>query len=192
MISAQKLEELRNAYLILAQMMDFPEEELLTSDFLAEVKGLFPETEEKAEVIAILEALQGKNLMVLKEEYTGIFELNKRITLYTTYYRFDDSRERGGVLAKLKMLYEMFGVSLDAAELTDYLPSMLEFLGMGEWAGDERLEDLQLLFDVLEDGTYEILQAAKEIQDEPYIRLISVIRNTLRYALINERKEVNG
>ncbi|EUJ46011.1 hypothetical protein [Listeria rocourtiae] len=55
-----------------------------------------------------------------------------------TFYKFEDARERGQMLAKLKVLYEMFGLLPDDAELTDYLPLMLEFIDAGDWYMDER------------------------------------------------------
>jgi nitrate reductase delta subunit len=187
-ISISELERLRKGFLLLAQAVDFPDAEVQSADFAAEVNEFFPEIAEKAQFLEILNDFQGLGFQELQESYTSLFELNKRVTLYCTYYRFEDSRERGGVLAKLKMLYEMFGVELEQAEMTDYLPTMLEFLGLGIWTDgpvvDARIEDMNLLFSVLEDGTYEILQHAKERSEEPYIKLVRLIRSLLRYCVV--------
>jgi nitrate reductase delta subunit len=188
-IDVRELERLRTGYQLLSQAIDAPDAELLAPTFLREAEVFFPEIEEKAKFVEIVKSFQTQPLQTLQERHTQLFELNKKITLYATYYRFEDSRERGGVLAKLKMLYEMFGVSLDQSELTDYLPTMLEFLAYGDWDNDHgRLEDMNLLFSVLEDGTYEILQHAKDLTNEPYIDLVRVIRSVLRYAVIREQK----
>lgn len=181
-ISIVELERLRKGFLLLSQVVDFPEEDTHHPYFIEEIKRFFPEVPEKAEFIAAMEQLQAMSLQAMKEEYTALFELNKRVTLYSTYYRFEDSRERGGVLAKLKMLYEMFGVELDMSEMTDYIPTMLEFLGLGSW-DEERIGDMSLLFSVLEDGTYEILQQAEELGNVPYISIIRIIRKVLRYCV---------
>lgn len=192
-IDVLELERLRKGFLLLSQAIDFPDEEVRSLAFSQEVAQFFPEISEKAQFLNVLEHFQAQSLQELQEAYTGLFELNKRVTMYCTYYRFEDSRERGGVLAKLKMLYEMFGVELDQAEMTDYLPTMLEFLGLGEWVNgavqDARIEDLNLLFSVLEDGTYEILKQAKEEADGPYLELIRVIRSSLRYCLVKNGME---
>jgi len=177
-IDLEAVRQLQSTFAVLSQIIDYPE-------------GEFPETE-NAELQSLINELRQFDLIALQEKYSTLFELNKRLTLYMTYYRFEDSRERGTILAKLKMLYEMFGVSLDKAELTDYLPAMLEFLAVADFEGEagKRVEDLKLLFSVLEDGTYELLQHAKEFEEEPYIRLIHLIRIILRKCIINKKEEV--
>lgn len=188
MIDYKQLKTLKNGFLLLSQILDFPEAEILSPSFLTEAENLFPEIPEKADFLSNLTALQEQNLQSLQENYTSLFELNKRVTLYCTYYKLKDSREQGNVMAKLKMLYEMFGVELEQSELTDYLPTMLEFLGVGEFdAEDERIDDLNLLFSIIEDGTYEILQHAQEFDDEPYIKLVKIVRNTVKHCMIQER-----
>ncbi|MCL2112370.1 MAG: nitrate reductase molybdenum cofactor assembly chaperone [Streptococcaceae bacterium] len=188
-INVRELERLRKSFLLLSQAIDFPDDEVRSQEFAMEVLKNFPQIPEKNQFLSVLKEFQAKSLQELQENYTGLFELNKRITMYCTYYRFEDSRERGGILAKLKMLYEMFGVELDMAEMTDYLPTMLEFLGLGVWTDgpveDTRIEDLNLLFSVLEDGTYEILKQAEELVDEPYLDLVRLIRSSLRYCIID-------
>ena len=90
-----------------------------------------------------------------------------------------DSRERGTVLAKLKMLYEMFGVAEATSELSDYLPLLLDFLACGDYLDDPRRVDLQLALSVIEDGTYNLLANAAADSDNPYIKLIQVTRNII-------------
>lgn len=102
-----------------------------------------------------------------------------------------DSRERGTVLAKLKMLYEMFGVSIEGSELSDYLPMMLEFLAYGDFDGDYRKQDFKLAFQVIEDGTFELLKNAQAEIDDPYFQLIKVIRAELR-SCIEMEVSANG
>ena len=91
-----------------------------------------------------------------------------------------DSRERGTVLAKLKMMYEMFGLTTVSSELADFLPLLLEFLAYGHFADDPRQQDIKLAFQVIEDGTYTMLQNAAAELDDPYFRLLQVVRAELR------------
>ncbi|WP_159723253.1 nitrate reductase molybdenum cofactor assembly chaperone [Enterococcus sp. CSURQ0835] len=177
MIDTKRLTTLRPSFLVLSQLLDFPEESTVP---LAELTEILPAGHEKTMILTWAEKLAQQSLQTRQEQFTHLFELNKQITLYCTYYRFKDGKERGVVLAKLKMLYEMFGVTLEQAELTDYLPVMLEFLAVGQWQADPRIADLQFLFSVLEDGTYELLQHAKEYATEPYIQLIREVRNLLK------------
>lgn len=109
------------------------------------------------------------------------------MTLYLSYYRFEDSRERGGLLAEMKLLYEMFGTELQQPELTDYLPTILEFLFYSNWENDDRFQELSLIFSVLEDGTYKILQRNKAIEDLAYIKLIALIREELKTCILTEK-----
>ena len=61
------------------------------------------------------------------------------------------------MLAKLKVLYEMFGLKMIDNELSDYLPLMLQFLQVARWENDVRAEDnLKLIIMIIEDGTYEM------------------------------------
>lgn len=191
LIDQAELLKLQPAFSYLSQAIDFPDEVFLSQSFLSSVQTEFPEIPEKQKFLEILESLRKYNLIDLKAHYSNLFELNKRLTLYMTYYKLSDSREQGGVLAKLKMLYEMFGVSLEKAELTDYLPTMLEFLAVASFTNEksERLIDLSFCFSILEDGSYELLQKAKELTNEPYIDLISVIRKVLKYCITIENEE---
>ena len=179
-IKTNDIRELSAEFDLMSRLIDYPTEEL------AELSA-----DKDSELSEILCQLQAQPLQELQEHYIELFEMNKKMTLYLTFYRFEDSRERGGMLAKLKMLYEMFGVSLPNAELTDFLPAMLEFLSVGDFEDEspERLRDLELLFSVMEDGTYQLLQAFKGIENEPYHDLIQYIRRILRRCVSVEAVE---
>ena len=69
------------------------------------------------------------------------------------------------MLAKLKVLYEMFGLEMVDNELSDYLPLMLEFLYVAQWQNDDRAEDnIEFVIMVIEDGTYAMLQQLRDRQ----------------------------
>ncbi|KRL67505.1 nitrate reductase molybdenum cofactor assembly chaperone [Companilactobacillus versmoldensis DSM 14857 = KCTC 3814] len=161
-------------------MIDYPTQEILDPKFLEDFKKNYPETAHKDELIEIINAMQVYSLEEIKTHYVSLFELNNRYTLYMTYYKMTDSRERGQVLAKLKMLYEMFGVQIEGTELSDYLPLMLEFLTYSDWKDDYRQQDLKLLFSVIEDGTYNLLEKSEEQSDDLYFRTVSIIRSEMR------------
>ena len=50
-----------------------------------------------------------------------------------TFNKFDTQKERGQMLAKLKVLYEMFGLKMVDNELSDFLPLMLQFLQVADF-----------------------------------------------------------
>lgn len=187
MIDKQQLLAIRPAFYFLATMMDYPSEELFSSSFLKEAATEYPNTKQKEAVLAILHEFQQTTIEDLRQTFVEHFELNKRLTLYLSYYRFEDSRERGGLLAEMKLLYEMFGTELQQPELTDYFPTILEFLFYSNWENDDRFQELSLIFSVLEDGTYKILQRNKAIEDLAYIKLIALIREELKTCILTEK-----
>ena len=126
----------------------------------------------------------------IEEMYVKTFDFEKDSTLYMTYFKFEDTKERGQMLAKLKVMYEMFGLNMPDEELSDFLPLMCEFLYAAEWRGDDRAqESFAMLFAVLEDGTYHLLKALEK-QNSPYYYVIKALRETLK-ACINKAVDTN-
>ena len=116
----------------------------------------------------------------IKEIYTKTFDFQKDCALYMTYFKFEDAKERGQMLAKLKILYEMFGLQMPDEELPDYLPLMCEFLYAAEWKGDPHAaENFKMLIMVLEDGTFHLLKALEKLES-PYFHLVKALRETLK------------
>ncbi|MCI1986375.1 MAG: nitrate reductase molybdenum cofactor assembly chaperone [Lactobacillus sp.] len=191
MIDIQKLDTVKTGFTYLSRLLDYPTADLLTPEFVAGVQQDYAETPHKADLLALVAELQQESLEALQTHYVGLFELNNRYTLYMTYYKLTDSRERGQVLARLKMLYEMFGVRVQGTELPDYLPLMLEFLAYSDWQTDQRQQDLSLLFAVIEDGTHELLQRAEVAQADPYFRLVALVRAEFKDCLATPAKGVS-
>lgn len=125
----------------------------------------------------------------IQEVYTRTFDFEKKTTLYMTYNKFTEQKERGQMLARLKVLYEMFGLEMPKGELSDFLPLMLEFLYAADWRGDDRAqESLTLVVMVIEDGTYELMQSLGE-QNSPYFHLIKALRETLKTCVVEQQQE---
>jgi nitrate reductase molybdenum cofactor assembly chaperone NarJ/NarW len=74
-------------------------------------------------------------------EYVRTFDFDRRSTLHLTYHTLGDRRQRGLELVKLKRRYAEAGLELDAAELPDYLPVMLEFAALEPEAGEALLNE---------------------------------------------------
>ena len=77
------------------------------------------------DLIAFRNVMMTFSLSEIKAIYT-IHLILRKAPLYMTYNKFDTQKERGQMLAKLKVLYEMFGLEM-VDELSDYLPLMLQF-----------------------------------------------------------------
>ncbi|WP_313890883.1 nitrate reductase molybdenum cofactor assembly chaperone [Psychrobacillus sp.] len=132
------------------------------------------------------EAVHAYSLDDIQELYVQTFDFQKSATLYMTYFKFEDAKERGQMLAKLKVMYEMFGLNMPAEELSDYLPLICEFLYAAEWIGDPRAKDsFNILFAVLEDGTYNLVKALEEFKS-PYYPLVKAFRETVKACLMRE------
>ncbi len=79
------------------------------------------------------------------EEYVQTFELSPTCPLYLGCYRFEEptgcvnaaNSQRNMYMIELINIYKHFGLALDAGELPDYLPLMIEFL----WLSLQRRED---------------------------------------------------
>ncbi|KGL37692.1 nitrate reductase molybdenum cofactor assembly chaperone [Listeria newyorkensis] len=178
MINYALLDEKRAVFGAISAVLSYPEKRFINDRFL--LLETFENPKTLALITAFWEEISALTLGEITETYVDTFDFNKKTTLYMTFYKFEDARERGQMLAKLKVLYEMFGLLPDDAELTDYLPLMLEFIDAGDWYLDERSGDsIELLIGVIEDGSYHLLQALEEAGN-PYRFVIEAMRNELR------------
>ncbi|MFD1418065.1 nitrate reductase molybdenum cofactor assembly chaperone [Companilactobacillus keshanensis] len=196
MINIEKLNSLKQGFVYLSRLLDYPTGSLLTDDFVNDFKTEYSETPSKKKLLNIIYKMQRYSLEELKTHYVSLFELNNRYTLYMSYYKMTDSRQRGQLLAKLKMLYEMFGVRIDGTEMSDYLPLMLEFLAFSDWKHDDRQQDLKLLFSVIEDGTFNLLENSKVQSEDMYFEIIKIVRAEFKSCLeensVQEEGKSNG
>ena len=170
MIDFERLTTLKNTFVILAWLIDYPDKETFSDELRQQVvHDQALSTATRGEILSLFDELASLPSIERQEMYTHLFEMNRRYTLYMSYYKMTDSRERGTILARLKVLYEMFGVSEATSELSDYLPLLLEFLAYGDYLNDPRRQDIQLVLSVIEDGTYTLLKNAVTDGDNPYI-----------------------
>lgn len=189
-INFKRLAGLKKTFALLSLLVDYPTATTFTDENRQRIIGDQElASDEKDQLLALFDQLAQPALLEQQTIFTGLFEMNRRYTLYMSYYKMTDSRERGTLLAKLKMLYEMFGISEVTSELSDYLPLMLEFLAYGDYLGDPRRNDLQLALGVIEDGTYNLLQNAVADSDKPYIKLIEFTRDLLGSCMKTEVKK---
>ncbi|MCG5036028.1 nitrate reductase subunit beta [Lactiplantibacillus plantarum] len=179
-INFKQLTTMQPTLVTLSRLIDYPDEMTFATATRQNIVTGYPATVQKAKLLAAFDELAAQPLLAQQAHYAGLFEMNKRYTLYMSFYKMTDSRERGTILAKLKMMYEMFGLTTVSSELADFLPLLLEFLAYGHFADDPRQQDIKLAFQVIEDGTYTMLQNATAELDDPYFRLLQVVRAELR------------
>ncbi|MCD8918496.1 nitrate reductase molybdenum cofactor assembly chaperone [Staphylococcus gallinarum] len=161
-----------------AQLLDFPNKQTFKSETF---KQIVDETQPSyEELIAFKAEIEQYSLIEVQQLYSDTFDFNKKAPLYMTYNKFDTQKERGQLLAKLKVLYEMFGLKMVDQELSDFLPLMLEFLSVANWNDDDRaIDNIEFVIMIIEDGTFAISEQLAESQN-PYYHLIRSLRKTLK------------
>lgn len=178
MINLDRLYEYKPSFHFFAQQLMYPEKLDFHPTLLEQSFDLHDPT--YGYVQTYWEQMHQYTMDEIKEIYTETFDFQKECALYMTYFKFEDAKERGQMLAKLKILYEMFGLQMPDEELPDYLPLMCEFLYAAEWKGDPNAtENFKMLIMVLEDGTFHLLKALEQLES-PYFHLVKALRETLK------------
>lgn len=188
-INLQKLAQYQESLGYLGQQINFPEKLTFHPNVLQEtIEASHPAYED---LCAFREIIMNYSLSEIKAIYTDTFDFSKNYPLYMTYNRFDTQKERGQMLAKLKVLYEMFGLKMIDNELSDYLPLMLQFLQVARWENDVRAEDnLKLIIMIIEDGTYEMANHLAK-NNNPYAYVIKALRQTLKACIVSNKEVGN-
>lgn len=156
-------------------LLSYPDDELVAQR--ASLARHVPETE-PARARAALERFcvwwASEDPGALQRHYVETFDLDRRCSLYLTFYGEGDKRTRGSALLRLKQMYRAAGLPLAGTELPDYLPAMLEFAadapdGCGRIMLREHRAAIELLRLSLRDRgtTYgELLNAVHEVLGE--------------------------
>ncbi|WP_426787105.1 nitrate reductase molybdenum cofactor assembly chaperone [Staphylococcus capitis] len=189
MINLQKLAQYQESLGYLGQQINFPEKLTFHPNVFQEtIEASHPAYED---LCAFREIIMNYSLSEIKAIYTDTFDFSKNYPLYMTYNRFDTQKERGQMLAKLKVLYEIFGLKMIDNELSDYLPLMLQFLQVARWENDVRAEDnLKLIIMIIEDGTYEMANHLAK-NNNPYAYVIKALRQTLKACIVSNKEVGN-
>lgn len=189
MIDLNKLYEEKDIFHFFSEHLSYPNKSPFYLDKLEEV---FPPTHPSyVEVVNYWNLMKDKRLDELQTMYTELFDFQKDATLFMTYVKYEDSKERGQMLARLKVLYEMFGLSMPKGELADLLPLMCEFIYAAEWKGDPRAQtSFSLLLAVLEDGSYHLMNALEKYKS-PYYHLIKGMREAFKACIIQKEVSAN-
>ena len=115
---------------VLAHLLRYPD---------AELRAHLPEVQQPladeaalpaarlAELQALLQYLGTQSALDVESEYVELFDRGRRTALHLFEHVHGDSRDRGPAMIDLLQTYEKAGLYLDANELPDYLPVVLEF-----------------------------------------------------------------
>lgn len=108
-----------------AVLLGYPDGQLL--ERLPVLRAALAEVGAADGVAELLDWLTARPLEQVQADYVQEFDLSRRHSLHLTYWTDGDTRRRGEALAAFKQVYRAHGAELDAAELPDYLPLVLEF-----------------------------------------------------------------
>ncbi len=116
---------------VLARLLAYPEQPLLDAvsqmvDVLNSEKWL--PTSLRGRLKAFMHGMAIRPLMDLQEEYVVLFDRGRALSLHLFEHVHGESRDRGQAMVDLLELYRAGGLELNARELPDYLPLMLEYL----------------------------------------------------------------
>jgi nitrate reductase delta subunit len=157
---------------VLARLMAYPEQPLLDAaprmiEVLRSESWFSGALTRRLE--AFVQRLASRPVTELQEEYVALFDRGRALSLHLFEHVHGESRARGQAMVDLLEHYRAGGLELDARELPDYLPLMMEYLSTrprreaDELLGDamavivligarlaERKSDYAVLFDALE------------------------------------------
>ena len=159
----------RPPYKLISLLLQYPSEELLEQRAeLAQAIAELPTGRAKDGVERFFAHFESSPPLDLQQEYVKTFDLQKRSSLYLTFYTDGDTRKRGMALLRLKRIYSAVGLPLGGRELPDYLPAMLEFADLApDGLGDHILAEHRTALEVLR-------MHLKEVKS-PYVDLLEVV-----------------
>ena len=115
-------------YPILSALLCYPEQDLL--DALPEIDAALAEWPQAQATLAPLgDLLKTNTLIELQENYVATFDRNPAHSLHLFEHVHGESRDRGQAMVDLIDEYRREGFEPAEAELPDYVPLFLEFLG---------------------------------------------------------------
>ncbi|MDT6964450.1 nitrate reductase molybdenum cofactor assembly chaperone [Cupriavidus sp. SZY C1] len=127
---------------VLSAVLSYPEQPLL--DGLGDIDWALAEWPQARGMLApLLDVLRHEPLIRLQENYVATFDRNPAHSLHLFEHVHGESRDRGQAMVDLLEEYRRDGFDMTSAELPDYVPLFLEYLGALVMDGkDERAEQL--------------------------------------------------
>ncbi len=116
---------------VLSRLMVYPDDHLQPA--LGELRQVIASETElseslRTELDEFMAGLALRSLTELQEDYVALFDRGRALSLHLFEHVHGESRDRGQAMVDLLELYRQGGLELDARELPDYLPLVLEYL----------------------------------------------------------------
>lgn len=155
-------------HMITSLLLDYPGEEWFDRlDFLEAEAATLPPAIGDPLLLFITEAREA-GTEKWQRLYVVTFDLKRKCSLYLSYFATGDTRKRGTALVTFIEAYRAAGWEIDANELPDYLPMVLEFSARSEDPIAEALLAAHL------EGV-EVLRAALEGMNSPWANVIRAV-----------------
>ena len=175
---------LASAYRLISELFLYPEDRD-TDRIETEMARL---VEASTELRAPLEAFLAAPAAMSTEEYVATLELAPLAPLYIGSYIFEEPTScrgagmsgRNGYMLELANIYRHFGVELAGGELADFVPVIVEFLGISlERRDEDRIGLRRYLVETLLINGIESLLSALQKCESPYANLVLALRTAL-------------
>ncbi len=168
---------------LLSLLLSYPSDEIVDGrEEIAAAVAALPAGRARDAIGRFLDHFLATSPLALRQEYVETFDLQKRSSLYLTFFTHGDTRKRGQELLRLKRLYRAAGFVVEGGELPDYLPLVFEFTAHdrehGEWVLREHRAGLELLHTHLSE------------KRSPYADLLEAVRAGLPALGLAELTEV--
>lgn len=130
---------------VIAYLMDYPRAEIANNkseiaEAINQAKEISPDHRKR--LLQTLNDIYAGELMDAEENYTGLFEQGRSLSLHLFEHVHGESRDRGQAMVDLMAEYAKNGFEIDSRELPDYIPLFLEYLSYRpdldarEWLAD--------------------------------------------------------
>ena len=129
-------------YALLSLLLSYPSDDIVEGreEIVAAASALAAGRARDA-IGRFMDHLLATSPLSLQQVYVETFDLQKRSSLYLTFFTHGDTRKRGQELLRLKRLYRSAGFVLEGGELPDYLPLVLEFAARDPENGERVLRE---------------------------------------------------
>lgn len=175
-----EMHEDQQVFKLLSLLFQYPSPEWIYDEGLKEEISEIQDPKTKLSLTLFFEYLHSTPMEELTTTYVNTFDFNSKTTLYLTYVLFQDTKERGKALLKLKNEFKQAGVELLTDELPDYFPLLLEFAALAP-------QDIAAkLFRVNQKALTQLENNLKEI-NSPYCSLLAACQSTIK-EFINKRQ----
>lgn len=166
---------------IFSILLSYPSEELQQAipeiRELVKQNTLLPDCAQRLE--PLLNALEQDDLYEWQERYVLLFDRSRSLSLNLFEHVHGESRDRGGAMVDLLDMYRAAGFDLNAIELPDHLPVLLEFLST---------QSPQVARDVLHDAGHILIALAERLQRRES-KYAAVLQALVRFAHVSSNTE---